>query len=561
MSKKVVVGIDALNKILVGINTTADAVKITLGPGGRTAILEKYSSPEFTKDGVKVAKSISLSDKEADLGCQVAKNVAAATVEASGDGTSTATVLLQKIFQTALSLYQSGVSPTELRDGVKFGVGKVIEYLRKQAQHISLEDTRKLQEVATISANGDTSVGRLIAQIIQDIGKDGIVTVEDGKSTETTSEKVEGMKVDQGFKSIHFVNNQQKQVCEFDNAHVMVYDKKLDSAQQAQQIAEILEKYVRNEPLVIIAEDVADPVLALLVINSLRQTIKVCAIKAPGFGDTRSAMAEDIAIFTGATYMSDTTGRSLDDFTPHYLGRAKKIIIDSKSTTIIGGNGDHKEIESRCDVLKAQLSRETSEYAKNKLEDRIAKLKGKAGMLYVGGVTEAEQKELKDRVEDAVQAVKAAITGGILPGGGSTYIRASLELEKLVNEIKTTRVVKNSDNSERRCTDDFIWGIQVVEQALSEPLKQALINAGMLDEWQTVISKIKEHSSEVEFGYDIAKSKFCNMIMEGIIDPTECSVAAIKNAGHTAAILIGSGAMVTDKPEPKGNNNSSGMDY
>jgi len=551
MSKNVITGSSVLDKILKGILATSDAARVTLGPKGRTVITEStYGSPKITKDGVGVVRSITLSDPEENIGCQMVKDVASATVDAAGDGTTTATVLFAEIFERAYSLYKAGVSPTDLREGIRFGASKVIDYLKEHAQHISM-DQQKILQVATIAANGDTRIGQLIADMIREVGQDGIITVEDGKSIETTSEKVEGMKFDQGFRSNCFVNNQQKQVCEFENVHILVYDKKLDSAQQAQQLAEIFEKYVRNEPLLVIAEDILDPVLPLFVINSVRQFIKVCAVKTPGFGDTRNAIAEDIAIFTGATYITETMGRSLENFQPSYLGKAKKIIVDSKSTTIISGNGNPVEIDDRCNVLKAQWAKETSEYAKGKLEDRIAKLKGKAGILHVGGTTEAEQKELKDRVEDAVQAVKAAISSGILPGGGSPYIRASVMLGKLINEMRQKgKDFTDPNHPDLRCTPDLIWGVSVIEGALHAPLKQSLSNAGLQDKWQTIIAKIQE-SDDTSFGYDVANNAFCNMTSSGIVDAAECSIAAIKNAGYRAAILIGSGAVITNKPEPK----------
>jgi chaperonin GroEL len=552
MSKKIIHDIEALELIGSGINAVADAVAVTLGPRGRTAIFNDYSV-KFTKDGVSVAQKISFSDTR-DTGAKIAQKVASATVDAAGDGTTTAIVLFREIYSRAVSLYKAKVSPTEIREGIRFGINHVVDFLRAKSTHVSIDDN-KIKEVATISANGDEVVGDLIAKMIRDVGKDGIITVEDGKSTETISKKVEGMKFDQGFKSNYFVNKQQKQICELENVHILVYDKKLDSMKHLEKIVEILEG-LRGEPVLFICEDIADPVLTMLVVNSIQGRIKVCAVKAPGFGDSKNAFSEDIAIFTGATYIAESVGRTVDDFGITSLGKADKVIIDSKSTTIINGHGDAKTIKERCEILRSNLENETSEYIKNRLEDRIAKLQGKVGVIYVGGTTEAEQKELKDRVEDAVRAVKAAIIGGILPGGGSSYIKAAESLKSTIQSKK-----RDSDGHIKGHTQDFIWGVEAVINALTAPLKQSLYNAGLKDTWQTIVSKLQE--SEFGFGYDVAKNHFCDMVKEGIIDPTDCSVAAITNAGYSAAMIIGSGCLIIDDPDAKKDASPShpGMGY
>jgi chaperonin GroEL len=563
ISKNILLKSDALKKILEGINKTADAVKVTLGPGGMTAIIGKYSSPDITKDGVKVAKSITLDDPEENIGCQLTKTVASDTVDAAGDGTTTATVLFQSLTNKAMTCYLAGMSATDIKNGIKYGVNKTISFLKSKSQMIS-GDHKEIEQVATISANGDTKVGKAIAEMMSKIGFDGIINVEDGKSTETTHEYVEGMRFDQGFKSVHFANNQQRQVCEMEDVNILICDKKLDSAQQVQKIVEIIEM-IKGEPLLIIAEDIDGPVLTVLAINSLRQTIKVCAVKAPGFGESRKEMSEDIATFTGGMYISESLGRSLEKFDDiNYLGKAKKVIVDSKSTTIISGAGNPKEIKSRCDMLKGQIESEDSDYAKENLQKRLAKLQGKACNYKVGGATEAEQKELKDRVEDAIQAVRAAVEEGILPGGGSSYVRASRELTRDINHIrKNGHIIHHSHPEESgregshkkiHCSHDFIAGIEVVAHSLLEPIKQSLLNAGLQDEWQTIIKTIKDNDHP-SYGYDIPNQTFCDMISVGIIDAAKCLTSAISNAGHTAALLIGSGSLITDKPEPKEKDN------
>jgi chaperonin GroEL len=528
MAKQIFFDIEARNKMKKGVDTLANAVKVTLGPKGRNVVIEKkFGAPSVTKDGVTVAKEIEIEDAIENMGAQMVKEVASKTADIAGDGTTTATVLAQAIISEGLKNVAAGANPMDLKRGIDKAVTAVIENLRKQSQAVG-NDSEKIEQVATISANSDSEIGKLIAQAMQKVGKEGVITVEEAKGTDTTVDVVEGMQFDRGYISPYFVTNSEKMEAELQNPYILIYDKKISAMKD---ILHILEKVAQSgRPLVIISEDLEGEALATLVVNKLRGTLKVAAVKAPGFGDRRKEMLQDIAILTNGTVISEEQGYKLDNATLESLGQASSITIDKDNTTIVGGKGTKENITARVNQIKAQIESTTSDYDREKLQERLAKLSGGVAVLYVGAATEVEMKEKKDRVDDALHATRAAVEEGIVPGGGVAYIRAieSLETLKGSNEDETT-------------------GIQIVKRAIEEPLRQIVINSGI--EGSIVVQKIKE--GKADFGFNARTEVYENLFAAGVIDPTKVSRVALENAASIASMLLTTECVIADRPEPK----------
>jgi len=551
-------GLAALKKVAVGIDKAANAAKITLGPLGCNVTYAGLGKRVVsTKDGANILEHLdSFNDELENLGLSFVKGVTKHTVDAAGDGTTTATVLFQSMVNKSLSCREAGMRPVRIAAGIRKAVDTVIEYLGQKAKPLKGPaglDINKIREVASISVN-DKKIGHVIANLMYEVGEEGIVAVEDGRTSETTTEKLEGMKFDQGFISHHFTNNKSKQTCEFENPHILIYGKKLDSPQHIEHLAMIFSNIVQGDPLLIIAEDISDSVLLFLQANSIAKRIKVCPVKAPGFGDTRNELAADIATFVGAAYITDTGEQNLDKLQKEQLGRAKKVIVTGKSTTLISGDSNPSLLKERCELIRNKIEEETSDYAKQKLHERLGKLLGKAGIIRVGGTTETDQKELKDRIDDAVQAVKAAIVGGILPGGGAMLIKARQHLEGLISQMRA-----GQDNTPGTAAD-FIAGFSVVSHALAAPLRQMLINAGLDSEWQVIINQIDRQGKDDNYGYDVLNEKHVDLMEAGIIDPFECSAAAIRNAGYSAARFIETDCTVVNEQDKNSNSKDNMMD-
>jgi len=541
MSKQIFFDIEARNKMKKGVDTLANAVKVTLGPKGRNVVIEKkFGAPQVTKDGVTVAKEIELEDPIENMGAQMVKEVASKTADIAGDGTTTATVLAQSIIGEGLKNVAAGANPMDLKRGIDKAVAKVIESLKAQSQAVG-NDSKKIEQVATISANSDSEIGKLIATAMSKVGKEGVITVEEAKGTDTTVDVVEGMQFDRGYISPYFVTNSEKMEVELQNPYILIYDKKISAMKD---ILHILEKVAQSgRPLLIIAEDLEGEALATLVVNKLRGTLKVAAVKAPGFGDRRKEMLTDIAILTAGIVVSEEQGFKLENADLTYLGQAASVTIDKDNTIVVGGKGKKADIVARVNQIKAQVENTTSDYDKEKLQERLAKLSGGVAVLYVGAATEVEMKEKKDRVDDALHATRAAVEEGIVPGGGVAYIRAVESLEKLKgsNEDETT-------------------GIQIVKRAIEEPLRQIVINSGI--EGSIVVQKIKEGKGD--FGFNARTEVYENLFKAGVIDPTKVTRVALENAASIAALFITTEAVVTDKPEPKAvgaNNPAADMDF
>jgi chaperonin GroEL len=528
MAKQIFFDIEARNKMKKGVDTLANAVKVTLGPKGRNVVIEKkFGAPSVTKDGVTVAKEIELEDAIENMGAQMVKEVASKTADIAGDGTTTATVLAQSIISEGLKNVAAGANPMDLKRGIDKAVSAVIENLKKQSQAVG-NDSEKIEQVATISANSDSEIGKLIAQAMQKVGKEGVITVEEAKGTDTTVDVVEGMQFDRGYISPYFVTNSEKMEAELQNPYILIYDKKISAMKD---ILHILEKVAQSgRPLVIIAEDLEGEALATLVVNKLRGTLKVAAVKAPGFGDRRKEMLQDIAILTNGTVISEEQGYKLDNATLESLGQASSITIDKDNTTVVGGKGTKENITARVNQIKAQIESTTSDYDREKLQERLAKLSGGVAVLYVGAATEVEMKEKKDRVDDALHATRAAVEEGIVPGGGVAYIRAIESLDKLkgANEDETT-------------------GIQIVKRAIEEPLRQIVINSGI--EGSIVVQKIKE--GKADYGFNARTEVYENLFAAGVIDPTKVSRVALENAASIASMLLTTECVIADRPEPK----------
>jgi len=545
MAKQLFFDIEARNRMKKGVDTLANAVKVTLGPKGRNVVLEKkFGAPSITKDGVTVAKEIDLEDPIENMGAQMVKEVASKTADIAGDGTTTATVLAQAIISEGLKNVAAGANPMDLKRGIDKAVAKVVENLIGQSQTIG-NDKNKIEQVAAISANNDNAIGKLIAQAFGKVGKEGVITVEEAKGTDTTVEVVEGMQFDRGYLSAYFVTNSEKMEAELQNPYILIYDKKISAMKD---ILHILEKVAQSgRPLMIIAEDLEGEALATLVVNKLRGTIKVAAVKAPGFGDRRKEMLQDIAILTKGIVISEEQGYKLEGADLSYLGTAASVTIDKDNTTIVGGKGKKDDITARINQIKAQIETTTSDYDKEKLQERLAKLSGGVAVLYVGAATEVEMKEKKDRVDDALHATRAAVEEGIVPGGGVAYIRAIESLEKL-----------------KGANEDEQTGVAIIKRAIEEPLRQIVANSGI--EGSIVVQKVKE--GKADFGFNARTEVYENMLKAGVIDPTKVTRIALENASSIAGMLLTTECVIADKPKkeeahghPGGAPGMGGMDY
>jgi chaperonin GroEL len=519
---------DARARMLRGVDILADAVKVTLGPKGRNVVIDKaFGAPRITKDGVTVAKEIELSDKFENMGAQMVKEVAVKTGDLAGDGTTTATVLAQAIVREGAKAVAAGMNPMDLKRGIDMAVDKVVEDLKKRSKPV--KDHKEVAQVGVVSANGDREIGEMIAKAMEKVGKEGVITVEEAKSLETELDVVEGMQFDRGYLSPYFITNADKMICELENPFILIHEKKLSGLQA---LLPVLESVVQSgKPLLIIAEEVEGEALATLVVNKLRGGLKVAAVKAPGFGDRRKAMLEDIATLTAGQVISEELGIKLESVTLDMLGRAKKVVLEKENTTIVDGAGKKADIQARCTQIRAQIEETTSDYDREKLQERLAKLAGGVAVIRVGGATEVEVKERKDRVDDAMHATKAAVEEGILPGGGTALLGA----------VKALKGLKTSN-------DDQTRGIAIVRQALEAPARQISENAGV--DGSVIVGKILEQD-DVNFGYDAQAGKYTDMVKAGIIDPTKVVRLALQDAASVAALLITTEAMIAERPEKK----------
>src|SRR6187397_2660247 len=524
-AKDVKFATDARENMLQGLDILANAVKVTLGPKGRNVILDKsFGAPRTTKDGVTVAKEIELEDKFQNMGAQMVREVASKSSDFAGDGTTTATVLAQAIVREGGKSVAAGMNPMDLKRGIDIAVHAVVKDIEKRAKKVG--SSAEVAQVGTISSNGDAKVGKMIAQAMQKVGNEGVITVKEAKSLETEVEIVEGMQFDRGYLSPYFITNAEKMLAELEDAYILLHEKKLSGLQS---MLPMLEAVVQSgKPLVIIAEDVEGEAIATLVVNKLRGGLKVAAVKAPGFGDRRKAMLEDIAILTGGQLISEDLGIKLETVTPAMLGRAKKVVIEKEKTTIVGGAGKRKDIEGRVAQIKAQIEETTSDYDREKLQERLAKLAGGVAVIKVGGATEVEVKEKKDRVEDALNATRAAVEEGIVPGGGVALLRAKKSVGKITNE-----------------NSDVQAGINIVLKALEAPARQIAENSGV--EGSIVVGKILENKSET-FGFDAQTEEYVDMVAKGIIDPAKVVRTALQDASSVAALLVTTEAMVAELP-------------
>ncbi|MDI6889364.1 MAG: chaperonin GroEL [Thermodesulfovibrionales bacterium] len=515
----------ARSSILKGVSLLTDAVKATLGPKGRNAILDKkFGAPTITKDGVTVAKEIELKDPYENMGAQLVREVASKTSDVAGDGTTTATVLAHSIYREGIKNVAAGANPMDLRRGIEKAVEVVVEELKKLSRPV--QEKKEIAQVGTISANNDASIGELIAEAMDKVGKDGVITVEEAKSMATTLDVVEGMQFDRGYISPYFITDAERMECTLEDAFILIHEKKISSMKDLLPILEQIAKM--GKPLLIVAEEVEGEALATLVVNRLRGTLQVCAVKAPGFGERRKAMLEDIAVLTGGTMISEDLGIKLENIKLSDLGRAKKITIDKENTTIVEGVGDPAKIQGRVKQIKTQIEETTSDYDREKLQERLAKLVGGVAVINVGAATETEMKERKARVEDALNATRAAVEEGIVPGGGVAFVRCLPALKNLKLE------------------GDQQVGIEIIRKALEEPIKQIVNNAGL--EGSVVVEKVK-HSKEINFGFDADKEEYVNMMERGIIDPTKVTRYALQNASSVAALMLMTSVMVTEIPE------------
>jgi chaperonin GroEL len=527
-AKEVRFSTDARQRMLRGVDILADAVKVTLGPKGRNVVMEKsFGAPRITKDGVTVAKEIELTDRFENMGAQMVREVASKTSDVAGDGTTTATVLAQAIVREGAKAVAAGMNPMDLKRGIDKAVEKVVEELKGRSKKLSGSD--EIAQVATISANGDRSIGEMLAKAMEKVGREGVITVEEAKSLETELDIVEGMQFDRGYVSPYFVTNQEKMRVELDDPYILIHEKKLSSLQP---MLPLLESVVQSaRPLLIIAEEVEGEALATLVVNKLRGGLKVAAVKAPGFGDRRKAILEDIAVLTGGQFISEEVGIKLENVTLDMLGRAKRVIVEKENTTIVEGAGKKKDIEARCAQIKAQIEETTSDYDREKLQERLAKLAGGVAVIRVGGTTEVEVKERKDRVDDAMHATRAAVEEGILPGGGTALLYAS----RVLDAIKS----RNEDQQA---------GIDIVRKALKVPTRQIAENAGA--DGSTVVGKLMEQNN-VNWGYDAQSGEYVDLMKNGIIDPVKVVRLALQDASSVAGLLVTTEAMIAEKPEKK----------
>lgn len=524
-AKQLIFDEDARQSILKGITILTDAVKATLGPRGRNVIIDrKFGAPNITKDGVTVAKEIELKDPYQNMGAQLLREVASKTSDVAGDGTTTATVLAYSIYKEGMKYVTAGANAIDIKRGIDKAVEVVVEGLKKMSKPVA--EKKEIAQVGTISANNDSSIGELIAEAMDKVGKDGVITVEEAKSMATTLDIVEGMQFDRGYISPYFITDPERMQCVLDDAFLLIHDKKISSMKDLLPILEQIAKMGR--PLLIIAEEVEGEALATLVVNKLRGTLQVCAVKAPGFGDRRKAMLEDIAILTGGTVISEDLGLKLENVKLSDLGRAKKINIEKENTTIVEGAGDHAAIQGRVRQIKAQIDETTSDYDREKLQERLAKLVGGVAVINVGAATEAEMKEKKARVEDALNATRAAVEEGIVPGGGVALLRCIKDLDNLNLE------------------HDMQIGVKIVKRALEEPIRQIIFNAGL--ESSIIVEKVKE-STEINYGFDAYKEEYADMLKAGIIDPTKVTRWALLNAASVAGLMLTTEVMITEIPE------------
>ena len=528
MAKDIIFNLEARNALKRGVDKLSDAVKVTLGPKGRNVIMDKkFGAPAISKDGVTVAKEIELEDAVENMGAQMVKEVASKTADVAGDGTTTATVLAQAIITSGLKNVAAGANPMDLKRGIDKAVEQVISHLKKQSKEVG-DSIEKIEQVATISSNNDRSIGKLIAEAMSKVKKEGVITIEEAKGTETSVQVVEGMQFDRGYISPYFVTDSEKMETVFEDPYILIFDKKISTMKD---FLPVLEKVVQTgKPLLIIAEDVDGEALATLVVNKLRGSLKIAAVKAPGFGDRRKAMLEDIAILTGGTVISEEQGYKLENADLSHLGNAEKITIDKDNTTIVSGKGDKENIKARVNQIRTQMENTTSDYDKEKLQERLAKLAGGVAVLYVGAASEVEMKEKKDRCDDALHATRAAVEEGIVPGGGISFIRALGALEGFKGE--------NADED---------TGAAIVRRALEEPLRMIVENAGV--EGSIIVQRVKEGKDD--FGYNAHTGKFENLYESGVIDPTKVSRVALENAASIAGMLLTTECVLADIPEEK----------
>ena len=528
MAKEILFNIDARDQLKKGIDTLANAVKVTLGPKGRNVIIEKkFGAPHITKDGVTVAKEVELADAYQNTGAQLVKEVASKTGDDAGDGTTTATVLAQAIVAEGLKNVTAGASPMDIKRGIDKAVAKVVESIKNQAETVG-DNYDKIEQVATVSANNDPVIGKLIADAMRKVSKDGVITIEEAKGTDTTIGVVEGMQFDRGYLSAYFVTNTEKMECEMEKPYILIYDKKISNLKD---FLPILEPAVQTgRPLLVIAEDVDSEALTTLVVNRLRSQLKICAVKAPGFGDRRKEMLEDIAVLTGGVVISEEKGLKLEQATIEMLGTADKITVSKDNTTIVNGAGDKQNIKERCEQIKAQIAATKSDYDKEKLQERLAKLSGGVAVLYVGAASEVEMKEKKDRVDDALRATRAAIEEGIVPGGGVAYIRALDALEGF-----------KGDNI------DETTGVDIIKRAIEEPLRQIVANAGK--EGAVVVQKVREGKGD--YGYNARTDVYENLHAAGVVDPAKVARVALENAASIAGMFLTTECVIVEKKEDK----------
>ncbi|EJX08542.1 chaperonin GroL [gut metagenome] len=528
MAKEILFNIDARDQLKKGIDTLANAVKVTLGPKGRNVIIEKkFGAPHITKDGVTVAKEVELADAYQNTGAQLVKEVASKTGDDAGDGTTTATVLAQAIVAEGLKNVTAGASPMDIKRGIDKAVAKVVKSIKAQSETVG-DNYDKIEQVGTVSANNDPVIGKLIADAMRKVSKDGVITIEEAKGTDTTIGVVEGMQFDRGYLSAYFVTNTEKMECEMEKPYILIYDKKISNLKD---FLPILEPAVQTgRPLLVIAEDVDSEALTTLVVNRLRSQLKICAVKAPGFGDRRKEMLEDIAVLTGGVVISEEKGLKLEQATIEMLGTADKVTVTKDNTTIVNGAGDKQNIKERCEQIKAQIANTKSDYDKEKLQERLAKLSGGVAVLYVGAASEVEMKEKKDRVDDALRATRAAIEEGIVPGGGVTYIRALESLEGMEGE--------NADET---------TGIHIIKRAIEEPLRQICANAGK--EGAVVVQKVREGKGD--FGYNARTDVYENLHAAGVVDPAKVTRVALENAASIAGMFLTTECVIVEKKEDK----------
>ena len=528
MAKEILFNIDARDQLKKGVDALANAVKVTLGPKGRNVIIEKkFGAPHITKDGVTVAKEIELADAYQNTGAQLVKEVASKTGDDAGDGTTTATVLAQAIVAEGLKNVTAGASPMDIKRGIDKAVAKVVESIKDQAETVG-DNYDKIEQVGTVSANNDPVIGKLIADAMRKVSKDGVITIEEAKGTDTTIGVVEGMQFDRGYLSAYFVTNTEKMECEMEKPYILIYDKKISNLKD---FLPILEPAVQTgRPLLVIAEDVDSEALTTLVVNRLRSQLKICAVKAPGFGDRRKEMLEDIAVLTGGVVISEEKGLKLEQATIEMLGTADKVTVSKDNTTIVNGAGNKEYIKERCEQIKAQIAATKSDYDREKLQERLAKLSGGVAVLYVGAASEVEMKEKKDRVDDALRATRAAIEEGIVPGGGVTYIRAIESLEGL-----------KGDNA------DETTGIEIIKRAIEEPLRQIVANAGK--EGAVVVQKVREGKGD--FGYNARMDVYENLHAAGVVDPAKVTRVALENAASIAGMFLTTECVIVEKKEDK----------